>query len=304
MRRRTLEVDRPGQRVAAFLAASLAIPEEEAAVLVRNGAAYVDGRRCTDPALALREGAVVSAILEEAGRSTLEQSARPPDLEILYEDADLLAVNKPAGLNAQPSAGRRGESLLDAVAARMTVDPGLVHRLDRETSGVTVFGKTRDATSRLAEQFRRARAKKRYLAICGPGLPERGSIDLPISPDPSRPGRYRATREANGVSAQTEFVRLHSAPDHCVVALYPRTGRTHQLRAHLTALHAPIAGDRRYGGATSVLGREVSRCLLHAQALSLPHPRTGAPLLIEAPVPEDMLDLLRADGISPPSGPW
>ena len=188
------------------------------------------------------------------------------------------------------------------MSAHLGRTAGLVHRLDRETSGVTVFGKSPKATSALAAEFREGGARKRYLAACGPSLPERGTIDLPLSKDPSRPGRFRATRAANGVPAVTDYVRLHAAEDHALVALFPKTGRTHQLRAHLAALGAPIAGDKRYGGQPAVAGRKAERCLLHAQALCIAHPETRQLLLLEAPPPDDLASVFAADGVAPPGG--
>src|SRR5262249_23764647 len=134
----------------------------------------------------------------------------------------------------------------------------------------------------------------------GPGLPEGGIIDLPISRDPSRPGRFRATRAANGLSAVTDFTRLFSASDFCLVALFPRTGRTHQLRAHLTAQGSPIRGDASYVGAREAGGLPALRCLLHAQALQLLHPATGKPLLLEAAPPEDLAAFFRVARVVPP----
>lgn len=222
---------------------------------------------------------------------------------MLYEDAEVIAVDKPAGVSAQPTEGRVGDSLVDLVSARLGRPAGLVHRLDRETSGVTVFGKTAEATSALAAEFREGRARKRYVAATGPGLPPSGTVDLPLSKDPSRPGRWRATRAANGVPALTDFHTLFAGPAFCVVELLPHTGRTHQLRAHLTALEAPILGDARYGGAARAGGVEAARCLLHAQALELGHPRTGKVLRIEAPVPEDLRRFFDAAGVAVPQGP-
>jgi 23S rRNA pseudouridine1911/1915/1917 synthase len=267
MKRRTLRVD----RIAPL--GELVEPS-----LVANGAVYVDGKRSRDPARELRVGQTVTVVLEESGRSTSEASVPPAALEVLYEDAEILAVNKPAGVLAQPSEGRAGESLLDAVSARLSRPAGLVHRLDRDTSGVTVFGKTPEATAELTFEFREGTARKRYLAVCGPGLPERGVIDLPISKDPSRPGKYRASKKANGKPALTEYERLAEGDGFCVVSLWPKTGRTHQLRAHLSALGCPILGDTLYGGASVA-----ARCLLHAWELHL-----ARPLDVTAPLPEDL----------------
>jgi 23S rRNA pseudouridine1911/1915/1917 synthase len=292
-----------GRGVADAVASELGMPEAEARRLVEVGAVYVGGRRSRDAKARLTAGQVVMVVLEESGASPLVEAPPAPALRVLYEDAEVIAVDKPAGVTAQPTEGRVGGSLVDLVGAHLGHEAGLVHRLDRETSGVTVFGKTAQATSALAAEFREGRARKRYVAATGPGLPPSGTVDLPLSKDPSRPGRWRATRAANGVPALTDFRTLHSGPEFCVVELLPQTGRTHQLRAHLTALGAPILGDARYGGAPRAGGVEAARCLLHAQGLELGHPRTGRVLRVEAPVPEDLLRFFTAAGVAVPQGP-
>ncbi|MFL5319421.1 MAG: RluA family pseudouridine synthase, partial [Myxococcaceae bacterium] len=217
----------------------------------------------------------------------------------LFEDRDVIAVDKPAGVTAQPTPSRAGESLVDQVTTHLGRDAGMVHRLDRETSGITIFGKSKDATSALAEAFRHRKAEKRYLAVTGPGMPKEGTIDLPLSKDPSRPGRWRASNRANGLPAQTAYALLYDGR-FCIVSLHPRTGRTHQLRAHLTALGCPILGDVRYGGATSLGDLPAPRCLLHAFELRLPHPSTGAELVLKSPVPEDLVRFFAAANLDVP----
>lgn len=299
MKRRSFRVAQAGQALAQAVAAELGVAEAEARRLIEVGAVYLAGRRCREPGLRLEVGQAVMVVLEEGGRSVLEPAVQEAAaLRVLYEDAELVAVDKPAGVPTQPTPGRVGDSLVDQVSGYLGREAGLVHRLDRETSGVVVFGKTGQAVSALAAEFREGRARKRYLAVCGPGLPEQGRVDLPLSKDPSRPGRWRASRTANGVPAWTEFRRLYGGSEYSLVELWPRTGRTHQLRAHLVAVGAPILGDSRYGGARRAAGLEAPRCLLHAQALEVPHPRSGRPLRLEAPVPEDMLRFFKAVGIS------
>lgn len=294
-----------GRPLAEGVAAQLGLPLEEAGRLVGVGAVYVAGRRSRDARSPLVAGQVVTVVLEEGGQSSLTPAPGPaPALCVLHEDELLLVVDKPAGMTAQPTEGRVGDSLVDHVSTHLGRPAGLVHRLDRETSGVTVFGKTPQATSALAGEFREGLARKRYLAAVGPvPLPSPGTIDLPLSKDPSRPGRWRATRSANGIAALTHYRVLHAGREFSLVELLPQTGRTHQLRAHLTALGAPILGDARYGGADRAGGLVAARCLLHAQALELTHPGSGRPVRFEAPVPEDLSRFFSAAGVPPPSGP-
>ncbi|QRK08941.1 RluA family pseudouridine synthase [Archangium violaceum] len=306
MKRRTFRVEAAhvNRALGEALAAELGVPREEAARLVGVGAVYVAGRRSRDAGTRLTAGQVVTVVLEEGGQSPLAAAAAPAlALRVLHEDEDVIAVDKPAGMTAQPTEGRVGDSLVDKVGEHLKRPAGLVHRLDRETSGVTVFGKTPRATTALAEEFREGRARKRYLAAVGPvSLPSEGTIDLPLSKDPSRPGRWRATRAANGIPAFTRYRVLHAGSDFCLVELLPQTGRTHQLRAHLTALGAPILGDKRYGGAARAGGLPAPRCLLHAQALELGHPGTGQPVRFEAPVPEDLARFFEAARVPAPLG--
>ena len=277
MKRRHLEVSQPS-RVEAVLRDELKLDRTDALTLVERGAVYLDGKRVKDAGTRVGPGQKLMVVLEESGQSTTAALAPPPTLKVLYEDADVLAVDKPWGLTAQPTEGRVGESLLDLASAWLGHEAGLVHRLDRQTSGVTVFGRHARATSALAEEFREGRARKEYVAVVKSGLAASGTIDLPLSKDPSRPGRWRATREANGIDALTYFERLRDDGSHAVVALYPQTGRTHQLRAHLTALGFPIVGDAKYGGEAG------ERCLLHARRLELP----SFELELEAPLPPDL----------------
>ncbi|MFZ5444271.1 MAG: RluA family pseudouridine synthase [Myxococcota bacterium] len=275
MKRRVLIVEQPS-RVEAVLRNGLELPREDVVALVQRGAVYVDGKRAKDAGVRVGPGAKVMVVLEESGQAVTAPPPKPPALVVLYEDHEVLAVDKPAGVTAQPTPGRVGDSLLDLATEYLKRPAGLVHRLDRETSGVTVFGKTHRATSALAEAFREGRVQKEYLAVTASGLPASGVIELPLSKDPSRPGRWRASARANGVPAVTHYTRLSDDGTHAVVALFPQTGRTHQLRAHLAGIGFPIVGDRLYGGS------EGPRCLLHARRLQIDA------LVIEAPVPADL----------------
>ena len=283
MKRRVFTVDKHS-RVEAVVRGGLALGRDEALKLVAGGAVYVDGRRANDASARVAPGARVMVVLEESGSKVTEPASRALPLVVLYEDSDVLAVDKPPGITAQPTPGRVGDSLLDLASAYLHRAAGLVHRLDRETSGVTVFGKSAGATAGLAQAFREGRVKKGYLAVTASGLPASGLIELPLSKDPSRPGRWRATAFANGIPAQTHFTRLSDDGAVALVALFPKTGRTHQLRAHLASLGYPIVGDRLYGGAQG------PRCLLHAHWLEVDE------LSIEAPVPQEIARYLPAKG--------
>ncbi len=296
MKRRAFEVE-PAETgpLLPVLSARLGLARADAETLLQRGAVYLGGRRLRGAAQ-VKAGDRILVVLEESGRSVLASPPAPAALRVLYQDAALLAVDKPAGLAAQPTPGG-ANSLAAQASAYLGRPAGLVHRLDKGTTGLTLFGVTKEATRALAAAFRKAQVRKQYLAAAGPALPPSGTVSLPLSRDPSRPGRWRASARANGLSAVSDFRRLGNTPAYALVALWPRTGRTHQLRAHLAALGAPLLGDGLYGGAPA------GRPLLHAHALVLPHPGTGAVLTLVAPLAEDLARLFAEAQVSVPDGP-
>ena len=302
MKRRTLRVHAPAA-LDAVLREQLGVPTSEARALVQAGAVYVHGRRCRAPGTYLAQDTAVMVVLEESGASPLAPRPRP-EISVLYEDEQLLAVDKTPGIPAQPTPARAGDSLVDLASEYLGRTAGLVHRLDRHTSGVTVFGKNEEATGALAAQFRRGEVRKRYVAITAADVSRSARVEAPLSKDPSRIGRWRVNRGGGGVRAVTRFERLGGAEGFRIVACFPETGRTHQIRVHLASLGAPIAGDKLYGGAESAGGLPAARCLLHAQALALSHPITRQPLLLEARLPDDLRIFFERAGVAEPSGSW
>lgn len=223
---------------------------------------------------------------------------------VLYEDAEILALNKPAGLSSQ---GGRGQvhtldELLWAFAKPGKARPRLIHRLDRDTSGVILTAKTKPAAGSLGKALMARRFSKTYLAIVTPGAPEPkgGLIELPLRRDEQGREAYMRVCEAEHPDAETARSRyrtLAAAVGCALVELDPETGRMHQLRVHLAAIGRPIAGDARYGGALMVGGHPVPRLMLHARALTFPHPAGGTKRLEAAP-PADMAELIAALGLA------
>lgn len=208
----------------------------------------------------------------------------PPDdpLVVLHHDHQLLFVEKPAGLLSVPG---RGEHLADCLIARVQAafpEALLVHRLDRDTSGVMVFAVTPHAQRHLGLQFERRQARKTYLArVHGRLEPRSGTVDLPLAVDwPNRP-RQRVDHEG-GREAVTEWRALRATDAETRVRLMPRTGRSHQLRVHMAALGHPILGDPFYAEGVA---RDHPRLMLHAQSLRLRHPDGGRSLSVSAPPP-------------------
>ena len=229
-------------------------------------------------------------------------------LDVLYEDEDMLALNKPAGLSVHPGAGRSQGTLVNALLAHCrdlsgiggVLRPGIVHRLDRETSGVLVVAKNDAAHLGLARQFARREVDKRYVAFVV-GEPElgQGTCDTLFGRHPTQRKRFSG-RVRRGKRAVTRYQVVRSAGGAAELEVRLETGRTHQIRVHLAELGHPILGDRLYGGrrlgrirddGLRALAAGLSRQALHAFRLSLHHPRTGEPLVFEAPLAVELVAL-------------
>jgi 23S rRNA pseudouridine1911/1915/1917 synthase len=278
-----------GERLDRFIAARGGISRGEARRALDAGGVFLDGRRCKVASRAVHAGQSVIVNLEEAGRAA--GPTRPLERErLLYADADLAAVDKPAGVPAQPTLTTDAGTLPELVGALLGAPVTLVHRLDRETSGVTVFARTRAAAAALAEAFRTGTPEKTYLALTlrAPS-PREGRLEAPLGKDPARAGLRRV--DPRGDPAATRYATLSEGPGAALVEARPETGRTHQIRVHLAHLGAPLLGDARYGGPRRVGEVEVPRVMLHARRLELTHPVTGARLVLEAPVPADFAAL-------------
>jgi 23S rRNA pseudouridine1911/1915/1917 synthase len=281
-----------GERLDRFIAARGGISRGEARRALDAGGVFLEGARCKIAGRRVWPGQQIVVNLEEGGRDTraevpLERA------RLLYADEDLVAVDKPAGVAAQPTLTTDLGTLPDLVAAILGSPVTLVHRLDRETSGVTVLARTKPAAAALAEAFRVGGPEKTYLALCArPPAPPEGRVDAPLGKDPTRPGLRRV--DPRGDAAATRYRTLRAGPLAALVEARPETGRTHQIRVHLAHLGAPLLGDARYGGARRVGEVAVPRVMLHARRLELAHPVTGAAMIFEAPVPDDFTAAERA----------
>lgn len=215
---------------------------------------------------------------------------------VLYEDTQLLAVSKPARLVTHPAYKHPEGTLCDAVFARQAARgegrPWLLHRLDRDTSGVVLFAKTELARRALVRQFERHLIQKCYLALtAGIPTPEYGTLDAPLARDPA--DRRRTIVTSDGQPAMTRYRTLAAHVGYALVLAEPVTGRTHQIRAHLTAADAPLVGDSRYLPDGSSATALASHAMLHAWRLTIRYPGTGAPFTLAAPLPEDFAALAR-----------
>lgn len=221
---------------------------------------------------------------------------------LLHEDAHLLVFNKPAGLAVQGGSGveQSLEHLLATFAKSNGKLPRLVHRLDRETSGVLVAARTKPAAAFLSAAFAGREVEKTYLSlVCGGApAPPSGEIALPLKKSSRRGLDIMVAAEGapGAQAALTHYRTLAASPEAAVVGLRPQTGRMHQLRAHLAAIGRPIAGDGKYGGLFALGGVGIPRLLLHAVSLDLPHPGGGR-RRFDAPVPQDFAETCRALGL-------
>ncbi len=276
---------------------------------IEDGRITLDRRACRprDPAPA---GARVNvAIAEEAPAG--EVLAEDIPLTVAYEDRDLLIVDKPAGLVVHPGAGNPRHTLQNALLGhdpRLAALPraGIIHRLDKDTSGLLLVARTAEAHTSLTRQLQARTVAREYLAVCTGVVTAGGTIDLPIGRH--RSDRVRMAVRSDGRAAVTHYRVAERFRAHSLLRVSLETGRTHQIRLHLAHLHHPIVGDPVYGGrfarprgvsdALAATLRGFKRQALHAAALTVDHPRSGRRLTVESPVPgdfEQLLSVLRAD---------
>jgi 23S rRNA pseudouridine1911/1915/1917 synthase len=249
------------------------------------------------------EGAKSSYLLEAGDKVeiTIPAPLPPTDLvpediplSVLYEDGDLLVVDKPAGMTVHPAAGNPQHTLVNAVLGRIpslaageSTRPGIVHRLDKDTSGLILVAKNNQAHARLAEQFKNRSVVKIYQALVrGHITPQEGIIEGKIGRDPRV--RKRMAVVSRGREARTEYKVLKYIGNYSLLEIRPKTGRTHQIRVHLAAIGFPVAGDAVYGGKTDILGRQ----FLHAYKLGFHLPSNGEWKEFTSELPQDLKDAM------------
>lgn len=278
-----------GQRLDVFLGHVSDASRSHVAKDIAAGHVQVNGKSAK-PSTLLEAGDEVSyspsgAVIKPLGAAL--------ELEILYEDADLLVINKPAGISTHPGAGQSEATVAD-FAVRHTSDPdperpGIVHRLDKDTSGALIIAKSAAAKELLQNEFRSRDVHKSYVAlVIGRPSDEAATIDLPIDRDPSNPMKRKVL--PGGKPATTTYTCTKFYPGFTLVEAQPATGRTHQLRVHFAAIGHPIAGDTVYGPAKRQLG--LTRQFLHAQKLEFTSP-SGEKVLVTAPLPPELANVLQ-----------
>ena len=274
--------------------------------LIEGGFILLDGRP-TKGAHRLREGERIG--VEVQPRPPIHAQAEKIPLDILYEDDDVIAINKPAGMTIHAGAGVTRGTLVNALLGRGqalsqggdALRPGIIHRLDKDTSGVILVAKNDAVHARLSEAFRQRTVKKTYIALVHGVLKEKsGRIDFAIARDPKRRVRMTARRSTligNARAARTDWRVLAHIDSVTLVEVQLQTGRTHQIRVHFSALRHPVVGDVLYGAAPHLrLGKvnlpALGRHFLHAAKLGFTQPRTGAWIELRAPLPAHLQSFL------------
>ena len=270
--------------------------------LIEEGLVRLNGKSAKD-SQKVRAGDVIEVVARP--RAPLQAEAESIPLEVLYEDDDVMAINKPAGMMVHAGAGNSRGTLVNALLGRGEalsqandpLRPGIVHRIDKDTSGILLVAKNDFAHAKLAEGFRLRTIKKTYLALVqGLLKEERGRIELPIARDPNRRSRMTAKdagRLPNSRAARTDWRVLARIDTTTLVEVQLHSGRTHQIRVHFSALKHPVVGDTLYGAAGQLhVGSGTlpapGRNFLHAAKIGFPQPRNGETIQVAAPLPVEL----------------
>ena len=290
--RLTAPADAP--RLDVLIAERLELSRNQAATLIANGHVTVGDRREKASYRATAGESIAVRIPALAGREVVAEDI---PLRVAWEDDELVVIDKPAGMVVHPAPGNWTGTLVNALKGRGDRlsglgDPGregIVHRLDKETSGLLLVAKTDRAHRALGAALAQRRIARRYAALCWGHLrADSVTVDKPVGRDPR--DRKRMATVASGRAARTEFTRLARLESGDLLRARLFTGRTHQIRVHLASLGHPVVGDDTYGGggARRLLGLPPRRHFLHAAWLVFPHPVTGAPVDVRSPLPADL----------------
>ena len=292
---KTLELtaDRPGERLDVLLARLAPdLSRSQARRLIEDGLVTVDGRQ-ERPSHRLAVGARVVATVPPVEEA--KPMAERIPLTIIYQDDDIIVVDKPAGLTVHPAPGHPSGTLVNALLAltpelaslRDTIRPGIAHRLDKDTSGLLVVAKNERARSGLTRQLKERAVRKTYLALVhGVPQPAQGTIEAPIGRHPRN--RKKMAVVAGGREAETKYRVREELDRFALLEVKPITGRTHQIRVHLAAIGHPVVGDTVYGKRSELVGRQY----LHAWRLAFDLPSSGRQVEFESPLPTDLRQAL------------
>lgn len=297
-RRLLFEVSAPGGRLDHFLVEC--VPEHSRnrlQQLIRQERVTVDDAVVTKSGFRLDGGEQVEIVIPAPVATDLLPEAIP--LDVIYEDSDVLIVNKSAGMVVHPSPGHDRGTLVNAVLAHAPdikgvggeLRPGVVHRLDKDTSGLVVLAKNDQALRAVQLQFKEREVVKVYLALVDgrPPTPS-GRVDAAVGRDPRQRKRMGVVSEEKGRTAQTKYETLKKFKNHTLLEVVPETGRTHQIRVHLSFIECPIVGDKVYGRRKATI--KIGRQFLHALKLTLRLPSEDEQQTFEAPLPDELKAIL------------
>jgi 23S rRNA pseudouridine1911/1915/1917 synthase len=302
-RREVVPAALDGERVDRVVALLAGLPRSEVAELVDGGAVRLGGRAVRSRSTRVAEGDLVEVDVPDVMALAALEGDASIDVPVAYEDEHLLVVDKPAALVVHPGAGNATGTLVQGLLARYPElagvgdpqRPGVVHRLDRGTSGLLLVARTPAAHAELTAALAARMISRRYLALAwGHVEPPRGTIDAPVGRAVGDPTRMAVSSSGRPARTHYELRRRFQAPvEVSELECRLETGRTHQIRVHLAAIGHPVVGDRRYGGERGAF--PVARPFLHAWRLELDHPATGARLVVESPLPPELVAVL--DGL-------
>ncbi|MBN2239049.1 MAG: RluA family pseudouridine synthase [Dehalococcoidales bacterium] len=268
----------------------------QAQKLIAEGCVRVNGNTVKAGYKVIKDDSLIIEIPEPES-SSLEAEEIP--LDILYEDKDLLVIDKPAGIAVHPAPGHSSHTIVNALLGHLTLlhettaddRPGIVHRLDKDTSGVMVVAKNIRAQENLMDQFKARTVMKQYrVLVKGHLSPSEGVIEAPVGRDPRHRQQMAVVSESRGRESVTEYTLLEYAGDYSLLEVRPVTGRTHQIRVHFKAIGYPVAGDSVYG----VKAPPLKRQFVHASLLGFNLPSTGEYTEFTSPLPPDLSQALEA----------
>ena len=299
MEEQSYRTEADGGRLDVLLSRETGLSRSRVAALMEQGCCTAAGEICRKAGTKAPAGTeIVLKVL--APRETAPQAENSP-LEILYEDEDLAVVIKPRGMVVHPAAGHWDGTLVNALLGQLNslggiggeLRPGIVHRLDKDTSGLMLVAKNDETQEALSRMLQERSVEKHYRAMVEGLMKEsRGRIDAPI--DRSRRDRKKMAVDPDGREAVTEWTVLAEGRGCSLLDVHILTGRTHQIRVHMRSVNHPVCGDPLYGFERGI---RVPYLMLHARSLIFRHPRTGRELFFQAPLPEDFLQGLRSGGI-------
>ena len=292
-----VDLEDTGDRIDAYLRKKTELSRSRVSEMILGGALSIDGKEQLKPSVKVAAGQVVRLIIPE----TQEVDIKPQNIpiDILYQDIDIVVVNKACGMVVHPAAGNEDGTLVNALLYHIhdlsgiggEMRPGIVHRLDKDTSGLILIAKNDRAHIAMSEQFKSRSMEKHYRAVAfGSFKEDHGLIDAPIARHPV--DRKKMAIVPNGKPSQTEWKVIERLKGATYLDVHLLTGRTHQIRVHMQSVGHPLLGDVIYAPniRTAV---KIPRLLLHAYSLEFDHPTTGERMKIEAPIPKAYLDTVQ-----------